>query len=53
MWDLIVSVPDHCLLFYFPDALKLTKLLPMHKGGPPNDPSNNRLISILSTLSNS
>ena len=19
MWDLIVSVPDHCLSFYFPD----------------------------------
>ena len=21
MWDLIVSVPDHCLSFYFADAL--------------------------------
>ena len=20
MWDLIVSVPDHCLSFYFPNA---------------------------------
>ena len=23
MWDLIVSVPDHCLYFYFPDWLSL------------------------------
>ena len=21
MWDLIVSVPDHCLSFYFPQCL--------------------------------
>ena len=21
MWDLIVSVPDHCLSFYFPTSL--------------------------------
>ena len=24
MWDLIVSVPDHCLSFYFPQGLHLT-----------------------------
>ena len=23
MWDLIVSVPDHCLSFYFPIASQL------------------------------
>ena len=23
MWDLIVSVPDHCLSFYFPDSPKI------------------------------
>ena len=22
MWDLIVSVPDHCLSFYFRDSLR-------------------------------
>ena len=25
MWDLIVSVPDHCLSFYFAHALLLVK----------------------------
>ena len=24
MWDLIVSVPDHCLSFYFPPTMTLT-----------------------------
>ena len=24
MWDLIVSVPDHCLSFYFPCILKVS-----------------------------
>ena len=30
MWDLIVSVPDHCLSFYFglQVAFKRTKLVP-------------------------
>ena len=23
MWDLIVSVPDHCLSFYFENTMKL------------------------------
>ncbi|MCU7800963.1 MAG: reverse transcriptase family protein [gamma proteobacterium symbiont of Lucinoma myriamae] len=35
----------------FPDILKLAKLLPIHKGGADNDPSNYRPISILSVLS--
>ena len=26
MWDLIVSVPDHCLSFYFPTTYWLPKL---------------------------
>ena len=26
MWDLIVSVPDHCLSFYFIRALTLREL---------------------------
>ena len=26
MWDLIVSVPDHCLSFYFPNRSKLLSL---------------------------
>ena len=26
MWDLIVSVPDHCLSFYFPTMYWLPKL---------------------------
>ena len=30
MWDLIVSVPDHCLSFYF--VLVHFKLLPFHCG---------------------
>ena len=25
MWDLIVSVPDHCLSFYFPSRIDLKK----------------------------
>ena len=24
MWDLIVSVPDHCLSFYFKNHVKIT-----------------------------
>ena len=27
MWDLIVSVPDHCLSFYFPYMVKTLKNL--------------------------
>ena len=26
MWDLIVSVPDHCLSFYFENEAKITKI---------------------------
>ena len=29
MWDLIVSVPDHCLSFYF-DFLGLSVLIKIH-----------------------
>ena len=28
MWDLIVSVPDHCLSFYFAYILVLTRCIP-------------------------
>ena len=28
MWDLIVSVPDHCLSFYFVHRSKINKLNP-------------------------
>ena len=35
----------------FPDNLKIAKLIPIHKGGAKNDPSNYRPISILSVLS--
>ena len=27
MWDLIVSVPDHCLSFYFVNKLKVFKVV--------------------------
>ena len=35
----------------FPDALKLAKLIPIHKSGAKDDPANYRPISILSVLS--
>ena len=35
----------------FPDALKIAKIIPIHKGGSKHDPSNYRPISILSVLS--
>ena len=35
----------------FPDNLKIAKLIPIHKGGAKNYPSNYRPISILSVLS--
>ena len=35
----------------FPDALKVAKIIPIHKSGQQNEPSNYRPISILSTLS--
>ena len=32
MWDLIVSVPDHCLSFYFPSKdISLVEMI--HSGG--------------------
>ena len=37
MWDLIVSVPDHCLSFYFP-----------HRGGILDLGSNKSIIGCLS-----
>ena len=30
MWDLIVSVPDHCLLFYFEATMCSINLQSMH-----------------------
>ena len=27
MWDLIVSVPDHCLSYYFLNCIKIVKLM--------------------------
>ena len=35
----------------FPDAIKLAKLTPIHKGGAKDDPANYRPISVLSVLS--
>ena len=35
----------------FPETLKIAKILPIHKGGAKNDPSNYRPISILSVIS--
>ena len=35
MWDLIVSVPDHCLSFYF-----VLLLLPLMSNEPPRDKTN-------------
>ena len=35
----------------FPQLLKIAKLFPIHKGGPNNDPSNYRPISILPVIS--
>ena len=36
---------------HFPETLKIAKILPIHKGGAKNDPSNYRPISILSVIS--
>ncbi|MCG7876956.1 MAG: reverse transcriptase family protein, partial [Candidatus Thiodiazotropha endolucinida] len=41
------SIAEGC----FPDSLKVSKLKPIHKGGPQHDPSNYRPISILPVLS--
>ena len=35
----------------FPDVLKEARVFPIHKGGPPEDPSNYRPISILPIVS--
>ena len=35
----------------FPDVLKEARVFPIHKGGPSEDPSNCRLISILAIVS--
>ena len=31
MWDLIVSVPDHCLSFYFSDQINRHKIIMLFK----------------------
>ena len=36
---------------HFPDSLKIAKIFPIHKGGPTDDPSNYRPISLLPVLS--
>ena len=33
MWDLIVSVPDHCLSFYFPRILKIFIVMVVRRYG--------------------
>ena len=35
----------------FPDVLKEARIIPIHKGGPSEDPSNYRPISILPIVS--
>ena len=35
----------------FPDVLKEARIIPIHKGGPSEDPSNYRRISILPLVS--
>ena len=30
MWDLIVSVPDHCLSFYFQVSVDFLRVLQLH-----------------------
>ena len=51
MWDLIVSVPDHCLSFYFPTIWKQAKVNPLFKTGAKDELNNYRSISISPTLS--
>ena len=48
MWDLIVSVPEHCLLFYSEVYQYVEKNLikPLFKGGSFSDPSNYRGIAL-------
>ena len=31
MWDLIVSVPDHCLSFYFPNLCRILFVIATEK----------------------
>ena len=50
MWDLIVSVPDHCLSFYFTSIWKSSVIMPLFKKGESNLPSNYRSISLLSCV---
>ena len=43
MWDLIVSIPDHCLSFYFikdlfSDYLEITIAVIVQCGGPKTSP---------------
>ena len=33
MWDLIVSIPDHCLSFYFPISEKVKMALSLELSG--------------------
>ena len=48
----ITALINHCIgQGIFPDKLKITSVIPLHKGGDINDPHNYRPISILPTLS--
>ena len=44
MWDLIVSVPDHCLSFYFAN---MTEVLLTNKSPKSKTPTQTHLIALL------
>jgi hypothetical protein len=48
---LTITVNNHILQGIVPDLLKVSKVIPVDKGGEPTDPSNYRPISILSSFS--
>ena len=44
MWDLIVSVPDHCLSFYFANMIEILLTNKSHKS---KTPTQTYLIALL------